>query len=171
MVSIQLRFRSEGINYVVFEKGPVFPYGFMVAAQSQGYFPHYALTSQANLGFLQANASSEQLRNAAGITFAGLPHYPMVNSATKLCRKISPHSGSYCGPLLLLAAAAKRAPALNPAGLAEGMKALGRSFVSPQALLTDFAAHYQDGGAGMRTFGWDGACHCFNYTGGVQRIP
>lgn len=171
MASIQLRFRTEGINYVIFEKGPVFPYGFMVAAQSQGYFPHYALTSQANLDFLQANADSEQLRNAAGITFSGLPSHPMVNAATTLCHKINPHSGSYCGPLLLLAAAAAHAPVLNQAGLAAGMKSLGRSFVSPQALLTDFAAHYQDGGAGMRTFGWDGAHHSFNYTGGVQRIP
>ncbi|HVV77198.1 MAG TPA: hypothetical protein VHC43_14300 [Mycobacteriales bacterium] len=171
MVSIQLRFHTEGINYVVFEQGPVFPYGFMVAAQSQGYFPHYALTSQANLDFLQANASSEQTRNAAGVTFNGLPSHPMVNAATKVCHSIGPHVESYCGPLMLLAAAAKRAPVLNPAGLAAGMKALGTSFVSPQALRTDFGAHYQDGGAGLRTFGWDGACHCFNYTGGVQRVP
>jgi hypothetical protein len=171
MVSIQLRFHTEGINYVIFEKGPVFPYGFMVAAQSQGYHPHYALTSQANLDFIQANASSEQTRNAAGVTFTGLPSHHLDNSATKICHSIGPSVSSYCGPLLLLAAAAKQAPVLNPAGLGAGMKALGRSFVSPQALLTDFAAHYQDGGAGLRTFGWDGACHCFNYTGGVQRIP
>jgi hypothetical protein len=171
MASIQLRFRSEGINYVIFEKGPVFPFGFMVAAQNQGYYPHYALTSQANLDFLQANASGQQLRNAAGVTFSGLPSHPMVNSATKLCHSISSHAESYCGPLMLLAAAAERAPVLNPAGLAEGMKAIGRSFVSPQALLTDFAAHYQDGGAGLRTFAWDGAHQSFNYTGGVQRIP
>jgi hypothetical protein len=171
MLSIQLRFHTEGINYVVFEKGPVFPYGFMVAAQTQGYFPHYALTSQANLDFLQANASSQQTRNAAGVTFTGLPSHPMVNSATKVCHSIGSGLGSYCGPLMLLAAAAKRAPVLNPAGLAAGMKALGRNFVSPQALRTDFTAHYQAAGAGMRTFGWDGACHCFNYTGGIQRVP
>jgi hypothetical protein len=171
MASIQLRFRSEGINYVIFEKGPVFPYGFMVSAQSQGYFPHYALTSQANLDFLQANADAQQLRNAAGVTFTGLPSHPMVNAATTLCHKIGAHVESYCGPLLLLAAAAKRAPVLNPAGFAQGMTALGRSFVSPQALLTDFRAHYQDGGAGLRTFGWDGAHQSFTYTGGVQRIP
>jgi hypothetical protein len=171
MLSIQLRFHTEGINYVVFEKGPVFPYGFMVAAQTQGYFPHYALTSQANLDFLQANASSQQTKNAAGVTFTGLPSHPMVNSATKVCHSIGSGLGSYCGPLMLLAAAAKRAPVLNPAGLAAGMKALGRNFVSPQALRTDFTAHYQAAGAGMRTFGWDGACHCFNYTGGIQRVP
>ncbi|HVT19784.1 MAG TPA: hypothetical protein VHE57_00145 [Mycobacteriales bacterium] len=171
MLSIQLRFRSEGINYVLFEKGPVFPYGFMVAAQTQGYFPHYAMTSQANLDFLQANASSTQLRNAAGVTFSGLPSHHMVNAATKVCHSIGPSVSSYCGPLLLLAAAAKKAPVLNPAGLGEGFKALGRSFTSPQTLATDFARHYQDGGAAMRTFGWDGACHCFNYTGGIQRIP
>ncbi|MGN6474556.1 MAG: hypothetical protein ACTHK4_13045 [Mycobacteriales bacterium] len=171
MLSIQLRFHSEGINTVIFEKGPVFPYGFMVAAQNQGYHPKYALTSQANLDFLQANASTEQLRNAAGVTFSGLPSHPMVNGATKICHAISPHSESYCGPLMLLAAAAKRAPVLNPAGLAEGFKALARRFVSPQALATNFALHYQDGGAAQRTFGWDGGCHCFNYTGGIQLVP
>lgn len=171
MVSIQLRFHTEGITHVIFEKGPVFPYGFMIAAQNQGYHPKYALTSQANLDFLQANASSEQTRNAAGVTFLGLPSHPMVNSATKVCHSIGPHVESYCGPLLLLAAAAKKAPILNVAGLAAGFKALGTGFVSPQALTTDFAAHYQDGGAGMRTFAWDGAAHSFNYTGGVQRVP
>jgi hypothetical protein len=171
MLSIQLRFRAKGITHVIFEKGPVFPYGFMVAAQSQGYHPHYLLTSQANLDFLQSNASSEQTRNAAGVTFTGLPSHHLENSATRLCHKIGPDVGSYCGPLLLLKAAADKAPALTVQGLAAGFKALGKKFVSPQTIATDFAAHYQNGGAAMRTFAWDGAHHSFNYTGGIQRVP
>jgi hypothetical protein len=171
MVGIQLRFHTKGINYVIFEKGPVFPYGFMVAAQSQGYHPHYALTSQANLDFLQANASSEQTRNVAGVTFTGLPSHPLENSATRFCHNIGSGLGAYCGPLLTLKAALEKAPSLDVPGLAAGFKALGRGFVSPQAIRTDFGAHYQNGGAAVRTFAWDGAHRSFNYTGGVQRVP
>jgi hypothetical protein len=180
-----LKFKTAGITHVFFvQAAGGLPLYFMQDAQSQQYFPKYALSSFEVPGFfLQGQAPDAQLANSYGIGWepffdlkaAQFPTRPQE----KRCFDIISRGGEQnanrqsnltatpvCDLVWLFEAAAREAgPALTTGSWLAGLRRVGGSYASPVALHSDFSSGRPDGATGYRWVSFVGECACFRYSG------
>lgn len=168
-----LRFRSEGIDHVMFlaSQGTV-PFTFMPAAESQGYRPRYAITSHDLPNLLAANAPAAQLETALGVGWSragdvpGQP-YPEV-PAWAACLKIATKVGLPslwafgCDPLYLLQAALSESQSVSATGIRDALDRLGSRLPVSATFSLGFPNRY-DGPDRARVIAFDSGCKCWKY--------
>jgi hypothetical protein len=180
--SAVLRFRQEGVDRVL----PILysPIYMMTTAESQGYRPAYAMTSQQGPGaLLESIAPKNQLKNAAGI---GWQPYLDIGSGTKpgpvsaratLCFDLMKKAGQaassalvkgfqaqVCDLLFYLKDLSTKRPDLPKDLMTTARRQLGAGFVSPSTFRVD-VTNRTDGMAGYRPLAFLDDCSCFQYTG------
>lgn len=182
-----LKFASLGVNRVltVDKSGQALAY-FAIAAQSQGYYPRYGVTSLELPSALRTVLSARQLQGAAGIGWIPSTDVPadkqpplsangaacvramvgaqqdMTSSATRLSALAT------CDGVLLLGAA-WRDPRLVASTFLSGLSRLGAGYAPVTALADDFTSH-RDGASAYRPLAYGTACDCFAYGGAQQRF-
>ena len=177
-------FRAAGVDRVI----PVMysPLYMMIAAESQQYYPAYALTSALAPGaLLEASAPANQLKNAAGIGWAPFldigkgPAAPPVSARATLCFDLMRKGGQaatsalvkgfqaqVCDLLMYFKDLAALRPTIPADLMTSGRIALGKGFVSPATYRVDIT-NRTDGVAGTRPLAYLDTCSCFQYTGPV----
>jgi len=182
--SAVLQFRASNVDRII----PVMysPLYFMLAAESQHYYPAYAMVSAQGPGaLLESTAPADQLKNAAGIGWAPYldigkgPKPPPVNSRATLCFDLMRKAGQaatsalikgfqaqVCDVLFYLKDLADREPAIPGDLLTSARIALGTGFVSPATYRVD-VTHRTAGVAGYRSLAYLDSCGCFQYVSPV----
>ncbi|MGH9194766.1 MAG: hypothetical protein ACRD1T_03390, partial [Acidimicrobiia bacterium] len=191
------RFAGKNIDRVAFvtsQGGP--PLGFMVAAQSQSYFPRYGLASPDSPLFLAQNAPYTQLRGTVGAGWApGLDVFdsegPPYSPAEKRCFDVHTKSGTtysargggdvgafvaltFCDMMWLFEEAGiKAGKTLNVGSFASALATLGTSHQTTITFGTTFAPGVYDGANQYRPLAYDDSpsCRCFRYSGPAQSVP
>ena len=186
-----LRFRSRGIDHVVFVEGvALVAFLFMPQAESQGYRPRYGLNSGDQPSWLIYNTPKAQWAGVVGMGFlpendVDAPQDPGGNPTRDRCLAIFAKAGvdatkdrfrehsalGICGDLLFLKAALDRAPEVSTRGLQAAVDGLGSAFASPLSFATRLGARRHDGAAAMRPFAYDSGCGCTRYTGPPRPVP
>ena len=183
-----LKFRAEGVDHVMSVAYPgALPF-FMQYAQSQDYFPRYALTSLEGLMAVAANVPAQQLKDAVAVGWmpdadVGAPDRPPFNDTAALCKKIftdagiaeSSHAGgfTYCQWVLLLHKAAGQLDgrALDGNALLDAVNRTGAGFTTPGTFASSLSAAKHDGVSAVRPVRFDSACTCWKYAGPVRSVP
>jgi ABC-type branched-subunit amino acid transport system substrate-binding protein len=177
-----LKFRSEGIDHVIFlaSQGTV-PFTFMPAAESQGYRPRYAITSEDLPMFLASNVPSAQLSGAVGVGWdrtgdVPLAAYPGV-PAWSSCRRIADKAGlpettwSFgCDPVYLLQTALEHSASVSAAGVRSALTEVGTAVPVSVTFSVAFPQRY-DGPALVRLLNFNGGCKCFAYVTTERSLP
>ena len=186
--SAALRFASKSVDrvLVVDKSGQAIAY-FSIAAQNQGYYPAFGLTTLELPATLRAVLSARQLKDARGIGWSPLQDQPvaeqkLTNANQKACLAAMTKAGQNmsattvraaalgtCDSVLLLGAAWVD-NSLTTASFSAGVRQLGSSYASVTTLGTDFSSH-RDGSSLVRPFAYTASCDCFRYTAASQRLP
>ena len=180
-----LKFKAEGITHVLAmdTSGWGVTLLFMNDAQSQGYFPRYGLNSANSPDFLRQNVPPQQLHGAMGISWipiidVGTEAVPPDNAAGQQCMKIYDAAGLgssdqttkgvlqwFCSlPMFLKAALDKSTSASTFQG---AVAALGTSWESPRAGITQFTPGRYTGDQSFRVIGFDDTRGYFTFLGGA----
>jgi hypothetical protein len=179
-----LQFKAAGVTHVFFvQAAGGLPLYFMQGADSQQYYPRYALSSYEVPGFfLEGQVPASQLRNAMGVGWepffdlkaAQFPTRPAEQRCFDVVRRggeVNAHRQSnltvtpVCDMVWLFEAAATQAGrALDHTRWLAGLRSL-RSFDSPVALRADFSTGRPDGAVGYRWVSYVPSCSCFRYAG------
>jgi ABC-type branched-subunit amino acid transport system substrate-binding protein len=184
-----LRFRSDGVNLVVF----VSPNGlaqlqFMQAAENQGYRPGYGVTDYDSTKFLAESAPRSQMENASGIGSLPISNVPASeypsNDQEKACLAVMREAGmqagsrydnvtatlycelvqSFAAPASLVSGALDAAAWRNAYGRVSGYRPLSTFAV-------DFGNGRTDNAGAYRSLSWKPACGCMTYTGNLRPVP
>lgn len=180
--SAVLRFRAAGVDKVI----PVMysPLYMMIAAESQGYRPAYAMVSAQGPGaLLEGTAPANQLKNAAGIGWQPYldigkgPKPGPVSARQTLCFELMRKGGQaatsalvkgfqaqVCDMLFYFKDLTDLRPDLPRDLMTSARERLGRSYVSPSIFRVD-VSHRTDGMAGYRPLAYLDGCQCFQYVG------
>jgi ABC-type branched-subunit amino acid transport system substrate-binding protein len=180
MQSAVLQFRQHGITHVVIEEsdGVLF---FLPAAEDQGYRPRYGFTSLDAAKALSDTGTvpARQFVGMRGVGWApelDVGNRPTESSGAAACRTVMKDAGIdtsdstaffymavECDAFLLLKAGLERQRSFTPAGLREGLEALGTGFDA--AAVTGIAWHpgSYDGVSALLDFGYDNGT--FTYRG------
>jgi hypothetical protein len=181
-----LKFKAEGITHALMmdTTGWGVTVLFMQDAQSQAYFPRYAVNSANSPDFLRQNVPAQQLHNAMGISWipildVGPDAVPPDNAAAKLCGDIFNAAGLaspdqttkgvllwFCGQVLFLKGALDKA-AVAPSFQA-GVAALGTTWESPRAGGTSFGSGDYTGAETYRVLTFDDQRGYFVFAGGAS---
>jgi ABC-type branched-subunit amino acid transport system substrate-binding protein len=185
--SAVLRFQAEGITHVISidDHGGAMTF-FLLAAQSQGYYPRIGLSSYSIPQIAADVLPARQFQDAVGVGW--LPTFDVgLNDADKTvsapgrqCMTAMAKAGEdmansgsrgialgVCDSLLAMRAAVQGRGLALPSYLS-GLRRLGRTYVSTLTFSTDFASR-RDGADLVRLLGYDAACTCFHYTSGAFR--
>lgn len=184
-----LRFRSAGVDHVLFASDPSVPLVFMLAAENQGYRPRYGLNSNHTTYLLASNVPSSQLRGSVGVGWqptrdVDFADDPGGNDTRSFCMEIfkaagvtfgdrdaQTHALSYCDHLLFLKVATHHADELSPIGIRATIdREKMAGYNSPLAFATEFRAGWNDGGAAVRAFKYVLECSCFRYSGPMRPV-
>jgi len=177
-----LRFRSEGIDHVLFAPtGGAMPFIFMPAAAGQGYSPRYGMNSLDIPRFVAENVPASQLHGSlvVGWSPAGdiidSVDVPPGNPNEALCASITKDhtdfSVRFCDGLFFLKRLLDASPTLSAASLRATADSLGDSYNSPFTFATHMAPGRHDGASVWRPMAFVDQCSCFRYTGPPQPIP
>jgi hypothetical protein len=175
---------AAGADRVIFVSGfeQIAAQFFEQQAQSQGYRPKYALTSDSGAGTNTMSFSPEAMARVQGVGWS--PVYDVTallpgGAATQRCRQLwkgypssaerinRANNESTCDEFFLLEAALQRTGGRSDADtLAGGLLTLGTSYDSPLQLggATRYGPGRKDGPALFATFGFKAGCSCFAYT-------
>jgi len=185
-----VKFRAAGVTHVfVLDPGGLETFGWMTAAESQGYHPKYALDTR-NYPFLQQGQSpANQLINACGIGWVpaadvGLRPNAELSPAERRCLAVVAKAGqnmgdatnvrvafAYCDTLEFLKAAAGDGRAgLSLTSIKVGGEGLADRYAPTGTFSARFGPRRHDGASAARDLVFDGPCRCFRYTGPVFSI-
>jgi len=180
-----LRFRSEGVDHVMFLGSDlVLPLIFPVAAESQGYRPRYAVTTDdAPQAFMAGNAPAGQLHGTVGIGWE--PAYDVVSSdnvmqgnplwsacAAQMRSHGQPaNEARRCTGLLFLELALRNAPSLTMGNLRAGIDQIGDTPYSTSTFGTHWGPGVYDGPSQIRGVKFDDSCGCFRYSTALIGAP
>jgi hypothetical protein len=185
-----LRFRSEGVNLVIFSSASAIPpLLFMRHANSQGWSPSYALTDADDSNTLGQFVPRNQRERISGvgtqpISNVAVNQHPH-SAAEKRCLAIMRAGGEndtnrrsnltaepYCEALWDFEAAAKRVSGpLTSAAFRSAFPTVGTSYAPVMTFKVDFANGRHDNAATYRDFAWKKDCDCIGYTGPLRAIP
>jgi len=181
-----LKFRASGVDRVIpIAANPLF---LMESAQSQGYYPAYAMTSSFGPGaLLETAAPKEQLRNSAGIGWGKFLDIgkgkmpPAVSSNETLCFRTMRSAGqqssdatvkafqtSLCNVMFFLEAASKEF-GLGP-DMLQRARAEDLAFPPADAFAIRLVPGQADGVGAYRDLAYQTSCNCFQYTSGNRSI-
>jgi hypothetical protein len=182
--SAVLKFRAAGVDHVMSVAYPGAITFFMEYAQSQAYFPRYALVSYEGLTAVAANAPATQLKDAVAVGW--LPDgdvdsskRPPINATGVKCRKIFTAAGiaaadqpggiAYCDFVMMLKAAADSLSPTSLSGpaLMQALGSLSSRFLSPATFGTTLSGTQHDGVDAVRGVRFDSGCSCWTYAGPV----
>jgi hypothetical protein len=189
MEGADLRFRSEGITNLMFvENAGFLAAAFGLEAGPQGYYPKYALSSDAPLGALDANISARELQ---GAEFVGwIPAQDVGGTSSipaggKACMAyMRAHGQPFTTPnekagtiqicdefdyLKAVVAAIPSGQALTRSTFINATHSVGSSYHSDQTFGVD-TAHRSDGVDTIRMGDYSAGCKCFQYTSGPESI-
>jgi hypothetical protein len=180
--SAVLRFTAAGITHVVTvdKSGQALAY-FAIAAQNQGYYPQFGLSSLELPASLRTVLSARQLQGARGIGW--MPSWdtpvskaPPLSSNGTACANALKKAGentslaatrgsafATCDSTLLLGAAFQGRD-LTLAGFLTGLRSLGSGWPPVATLATDFSTQ-RAGASRVRPIAFQPGCDCFLYTG------
>jgi hypothetical protein len=180
-----LRFRSEGINRIIFEPSTnIIPLLFITAAKANSYFPKYTWSGFDSAYFEQPNAGADQLEGT--LVFGWQPasdvdptQRPGESPAAQLCVEITngaqpPGNSSvrrFCDGLFFLKALFDHGAQPTPESMQATAQNLGGSWDSPFTLHATFGPGRQDGASVGRLVGYDTGCSCFKWVSGDIPIP
>jgi hypothetical protein len=186
--SAVLRFRSADVTHVIWSGcvscGGTAQTNFMRVADSQGYHPVYALsTDLAILNITNLGAPRDQLANS--VAFGWNPEWdavqppsrpptgPPLSPAEADCRAAAAEAGipfpfgMYCEGLFFLQRVLESAPELSPHGFLATVESLGTSYVPVTTFATQLGPQRHDGAASVRDLRFDESCDCWSYVGTV----
>lgn len=185
-----LRFRSEGVDRVVFLDGSAAgALTFMQQADNQGYRPKYGLTSAQYPNALAANVPASQLEGAVvtswvpsgDVTPQGAPVPPgrsrclaaLKASGIAYPANTSPEVSALqqCDGLFLLADAATATGAADVASLRAGALRLGSTWKPAASVSGNLLAGRKDGTAAWHPARFNRSCTCFRADPRRQAIP
>jgi ABC-type branched-subunit amino acid transport system substrate-binding protein len=188
--SAVLSFNTKGVDRVFFAPGGQ-PIYFALAAEQQGYRPHYALGSLEYPNALAETLPSGQLAGSAGLGWSpyfDLPRSEQARVSTPgiaACRTAmaSANQDYSTGTTLGIAAwicddwmflrdvfAAGATP--DQAGIRRAAEALGATFHSASTFRTLFQpTRPHDGAGAYRLMAYQEACGCYRYTSPVRGLP
>ena len=166
--SAVLQFKTLGVTHVFFvQAAGGLPLYFMQGADTQQYYPRYALSSFEVPGFfLQGQAPASQLKNSMGIGWE--PFFDVVTAGGEpnANRQSNLTVTPVCDLVWVFAAAAAKAGRnLDHTSWLAGLKALAGGYDSPVALHADFSSGRPDGAVGYRWVSYVTECSCFRYSG------
>jgi len=180
---------STGADRMIFVSGfeQVGVQFFEKQAASQGWKPHYAVTSPAGTGYNDMQLGDEALSRIQGVGWrpakdvTQLPTTPAASRCKSLFRQYSgaldraneSASFSLCEAFFFLEAGLERSSGRSdPATLTAAWNGLGTSFASPLELAgaTSFAPGHKDGPRYFSTYSFITGCSCFRYTGGPRAL-
>jgi len=182
--SAALKFATLGVDRVL--NVSYSPLYFMTAAQSQQYYPAYAVNSDVAPEALLETAAPARLKNAAGIGWAPYndigkgTHPGPVSPRETLCFDIMRQSGQQmtspvvkalvvqvCNSFFYLKDLGDRIPTVPRNLFSVGRGVLGKTFVSADTFRVDVTRR-TDGVAGYRQLAFKQDCQCFQYVSGVK---
>ncbi len=185
-----LKFKAQGIDRVFFAPGGQ-PYYFALAASSQGYRPHYELSSLEYPTTLTANLPASQLSGSMGVGWS--PYFDLPSSAWSSvvtpgiaqCRRaMAPAAQDFssgttlgiaawiCDEWFFLRAVLTSAAVTDDVTFRRAAEALGGSFRSASTFRTALGAgRTHDGAAAYRLLAFDDACSCYRYRTPVRPLP
>jgi hypothetical protein len=189
MQGADLRFRSEGISNLMFvENAGFLAAAFGLEAGPQGYYPKYALSSDAPLGAIDANISARELQGAAFVGWipaqdvGGTSNIPAGGKACMAYMSahgqpfITPNekAGSIqiCDEFDYLKAVVAKIPAgqsVTRSSFINATHSVGSSYHSDQTFGVDTAGR-TDGVDTIRMGDYSAGCKCFQYTSGRESI-
>jgi hypothetical protein len=188
MASSVLAFKSDKIDHVIImDEAPDLTVLWPEAAESQSYFPRYALNSFNTPGFASENVPANELHGAVGIGWMPwedvTENVPPPNAAAQYCSTMFTAAGislsgpnnadiaySACTLILWFKAAFERTTVFTPDGFRAAVDAMGTAFQSPYTFSTYFTPGHQDGAAAYRDLAYGDACKCFSYTGPIEPL-
>jgi hypothetical protein len=185
--SAQLRFLSKGIDHVIIMDVAALIAGqFPVSAESNGYRPRYALTTDSNPNLTAENAPAAQLKGAIGIGWritddAEYVRDPTRNGAgAKRCKEMLQAGGqklderlfgmNYCDLLLPIQAAVAKGGTLAPGSFTNSLHTLGAGYVPATTFATRFSSSKHDAPSFVRDVAFVESCTCFRFRGGNQPV-
>lgn len=189
MQNAVLRFQSAGVTVVSFVSNvastDVLLFG--QAAESQGYRPQYALTSNAQPVALAQNLPRGQLRGMRGIGWlpsldVAVNKLPAQTAAQSRCLGLLKSQGvvpagsadlylayTTCDTVFALERLLKDSNGVSDrTTLIATARSLGTSYAPVVTLAARFSADGLDGPVLARTFRYSEACSCFEYDGAAQ---
>jgi hypothetical protein len=173
-----LRFKTSGVNRVMFMDTGGMALTFMPQAESQGYRPRYAMHSYSSPALVQGAAPKQQLAGAVAVGWlpsvdVAAAQRPRPSAPAAICISMMQKAGqdistdsarssalNYCDRTFLLQAAADAAPSFTPAGFTR----LRTSYESAVGFAQDFRTR-RDGPALLRLSSYNTDCGCFIYVG------
>lgn len=178
-----LRFKSEGIDHVVFlDWGLLAAWQFMLAAERQDYHPRYGLHAGQNVANLLGNDAASQMRDARSIgwvsTYDVHPQDdPNEKNPTRvLCFSIMRKAGvdisttagrsvslTQCDGVWSLAAALDGASIVNQTTYLAGVNALRGGYSPGLAWSMTLDPGHHWGVSSVANLGFVQACSCFRY--------
>jgi len=174
-----LQMQGEGVDRVLFlGSGLSLPFVFPTVANSQGYRPHYGITSDDGPDFMATNAPAEQMAGAMAVGWE--PQYDVPDSDAVLrgdalwqsCAAVMrkagfiPRDGRRCTAVYFLERALDGAPDLTASSLRAGADRIGPGPYSTQTYDTYFRPGRYDGVSAVRVLRFNGSCTCFRYLTG-----
>lgn len=187
MAQAVLRFKSKGIDHVMFIPSYALPFFFMQNAESQNYRPRYAVESGSVPGQAQTAIPKAQFRGAVGMgwrpQFDVLDNQFPYTAQEKRCFAVMEKGGQdvksrinpltalqYCDVFWAFEAGAKAAGRdLTSGSFINGIRGLTTSWPSVLSFLTDFGQGRPDASYGHRVLVFSDKCDCFTYKSGVIR--
>jgi hypothetical protein len=183
-----LKFKAENITHLLMidTSGWGVTLLFMNDAQSQGYFPRYGLNSANSPDFLRQNVPAQQLHAAMGISWipiidVGTDAVPPDNGAAQLCMRIFDAAGLgspdqttkgvlqwFCSLVLFLKAALDQSASAST--FQGAVAALGTSWESPRAGITQFGPARYTGDQSYRVLTFDDNRGYFTFLGGAAAL-
>lgn len=176
-----VQFKAAGVDRII----PIVfsPLFLMNGANSQGYYPKYALTSTFGPGaLLEGTAPKRQLQGAAGLGWQSFLDInkgkrPASNDSTKLCLKLMADNDqgsngavtqgfqlNVCTPAFYLQAAANAVGSVSAGMFKAAGQKLGASFVPGDTFATDMSER-NDGVSKYYDLKFLDSCSCFQYDG------
>ena len=179
-----LRLRAKGVDRVLFlGSGLSLPFVFPTTAESNGYRPHYGITSDDGPDFMASNAPAAQMAGAVAVGWE--PQYDVADSDAVLrgssvwrgCAAVMKRAGfpardgRRCTAVYFLEQALRGSSGFTPALLRQGVDRLGTTAYSTQTYATSYGPRRFDGVSAVRVLRFDGACTCFRYVSRIVPAP
>jgi hypothetical protein len=190
--SAVLKLRSDQVSHVfVFDERALLTLFFAQAADSQGYRPRYALTTQNGVQALMDGSEMPKRQLIGSMGIGWLPgiditpsqntrNGPYSNAPRKKCLAMMEAKGvtfadanaeaigtGICATYWFFRdAVAAGGNVLNRQGFINGVNQLGTSFLDPGNFANRFTPTQHDGVAAYRHYAYDGGCGCMKYTSG-----
>jgi ABC-type branched-subunit amino acid transport system substrate-binding protein len=182
-----LTFRSKHVDRVFFAPGGQ-PIYFALAAEQQGYHPHYELGSLEYPTVLASNLPADQLSGSMGLSW--LPYMDLPSSAWHTvttpgiaeCRKAMAKAGQdfssgttlgiaawICDDWMFLRQIFAAGASPDETGIRRAAEALGEAFKSTATFRTTLSAgRTHDGASQYRLIAFQDGCKCYKYVSPVR---